>query len=583
MSFKFFDKLSQDFSELFNDKREYNVVIEVDNEENKKSFTAHSVVLRYRSSYFDKELENVTTNENLIKTIIKPNISAQIFEIILKRWMFFLSFWNPTFFKLKNDFSELFNDKREYNVVIEVDNEENKKSFTAHSVVLRYRSSYFDKELENVTTNENLIKTIIKPNISAQIFEIILKYIYGGIVDIENSDTKTIYELMVNANELELEELSVKLESYLIESKSSWLRTHFSLIYHSIFDSNEFKGLKKFYNDIIAKHPNLIFESEDFTSLQETALISILQRDDLKVKEIKIWDYVIKWGIAQNPTLPTNSEECSKENFEALKITLQRCLPLIRYFHIPDEDIWEKVKPYKKILEKQLWNDLIQHHMSPNKPVKSIVLPERTFSTPELPSRVNEPFSTIINNGEHVAELSSWIDRKITTYSLSNIPYEFQLILRGSRDGFRPKTFWEMCIGHAGTIVLAKVAGTDEIVGGYNPLAWDNSTNNTYIETNDSFIFSLKNGNIQKSILSRVINRSYALAYHNSNNQNTDGPWFGNCEFMMQSKVSDFTQDKLCWCDYDPGYNTHYEKPIRTTNEKFSIVDYEVFKIIKKH
>src|SRR4051812_23476149 len=98
---------------------------------------------------------------------------------------------------------------------------------------------------------------------------------------------------MVNANELELKELSGKLESYLIESKASWLKTYFSLIYHSIFDNNEFKGLKKFYNNIIAKHSNLIFESGDFTSLQETALVSILQRDDLNVEEIKIWDYVV--------------------------------------------------------------------------------------------------------------------------------------------------------------------------------------------------------------------------------------------------------------------------------------------------
>ena len=58
--------------------------IEVDKEENKKSFTAHSIVLRYRSPYFYKELENATTNENNIKTIIKPNISVRIFEIILK-------------------------------------------------------------------------------------------------------------------------------------------------------------------------------------------------------------------------------------------------------------------------------------------------------------------------------------------------------------------------------------------------------------------------------------------------------------------------------------------------------------------
>ncbi|RHZ83858.1 hypothetical protein Glove_87g98 [Diversispora epigaea] len=485
------------------------------------------------------------------------------------------------FDKLSQDFTELLNDKKEYNVVIEVDNEENKKSFTTHSVVLRYRSPYFDKELANVTTNENNIKTIIKPNTSAQIFEIILKYIYGGIINIENTDAKTIYELMVNSNELELKELSVKLESYLIESKASWLKTHFSLVYRSIFDSNEFKGLKKFYNDIIVKYPNLIFESEDFTSLQEAALISILKRDDLKVEETKIWDYVIKWGIEQNPTLPADSKKWSNENFKALKITLQQCLPLIRYFHIPGEDIWKKMKPYKKIFEEQLWDDITQHFISPNEPITSLVLPARIVSNPELPSRVNEPFSTIINN-EHVAELSSWIDRKPTIYSLANIPYEFQLILRGSRDGFHPKTFWNMCHGHAGTIVVAKVAETDEIIGGYNPLAWDKSTRG-YRETNDSFIFSLKNVSIQNSILSRVINENEALYYRGSGDQNIYGPEFGNLEFVMKSDASDFTQDKKCRCLYvDNHSSNYYEKSIRTTNKTFSILDYEIFKIIKK-
>ncbi|RHZ73216.1 hypothetical protein Glove_232g80 [Diversispora epigaea] len=482
------------------------------------------------------------------------------------------------FDKLSQNFSELLNDKKEYNVVIEVDKEENKKSFTTHSVVLRYRSTYFDKELENATTNENHIKTIIKPNISVQIFEIILKYIYGGIVDIENTDTKTIYELMVNANELELKELSRKLESYLIESKASWLRTHFSLVYHSIFGSNEFKGLKKFYNDIIVKYPNLIFESEGFTSLQETALISILKRDDLQVEEIKIWDYVIKWGISQNPNLPADSKEWSNENFETLKITLHQCLPLIRYFHIPGKVIWEKVKPYKKILEEQLWDDIIKQYVSPNEPINSIVLPARIISNPELPSRVNEPFSSIINK-EHVAELSSWIDRKSTIYSLTYIPYEFQLILRGSRDGFHPKTFWNMCHEHAGTIVVVKVSGTDEIVGGYNPLAWDNAIGGSEMKTYNSFIFSLKNGNIQNSILSRVKSRG-GLFYPTDQMY---GPSFGNYEFRMESNVSDFTQDKRCQCRINGILGiTHYEKPIRTTNELFSIVDYEVFKVIEK-
>ncbi|RHZ82469.1 hypothetical protein Glove_109g21 [Diversispora epigaea] len=467
------------------------------------------------------------------------------------------------FDKLSQDFSELLNDKKECNVVIEVDKEKNKKSFTSHSVVLRYRSTFFTKELENIVTNESQVKTILKPNISAQIFEIILKYIYDGVVNFENLETKIIYELMIVANELEFKELSEKLEN---NNKC-----------------NEFKGLKQFYNDIITKHPNLIFESEDFTSLQEAALISILEKDNLQLEEIKLWDNVIKWGIAQNPKLPTNFEEWSKENFKTLKTTLQQCLPLIRYFHISEKDVWEKLKPYRKILGTQLWDDLQQHRIFPNLPVKSLVLPARIISNPELSQRVNELISTIISE-EHLAEISTWIDRKSTIYSLSNVPYKLQLILRGSKDGFQPKTFWNMCNGHAGTIVIVKVAGTGEILGGYNPLAWGNSKikgTYMYMETNDSFIFSLKNGNIQNSILSRVKNKSCALRYFRCD-QKRYGSCFGNSEFSLESGVSDFTKDKICWCTYGSYYNFYYEKRIRTTSETFSIVDYEIFKIIKK-
>ncbi|RHZ83908.1 hypothetical protein Glove_87g16 [Diversispora epigaea] len=221
----------------------------------------------------------------------------------------------------------------------------------------------------------------------------------------------------------------------------------------------------------------------------------------------------------------------------------------------------------------------------PNKPVNSFVSPARSILTPKLTSRVNETFSSTINK-EHVSELSSWVDRKSTIYSSANNPYEFQLILRGSRDGFHPKTFWNMCHGHAGTIVVVKIAGTDEIVGGYNPLAWDNSKRGSKMKTNDSFIFSLKNRNNENSILSRVIDSSNrALYYHND--QNTHGPWFGNCEFMMKSDVSDFTQDKQCRCRVG-SFNRQksryffYEKSITTSSKNFSIVDYEVFKIIKK-
>ncbi|RHZ61175.1 hypothetical protein Glove_349g129 [Diversispora epigaea] len=626
------------------------------------------------------------------------------------------------FDKLSQNFIELLDDKDDYDVIIEVKNKE--KSFMAHSNILKHRSSYFRKELENIQPNKNNIKTIIKSSISAQIFDVILKYIYGGIVNLENVETRFIYDLMLIANELEFEELTTKLATHLIETKTSWLKTHFSFIYHSIFINNK---LEKFCNDIIVKYPNLIFEDSDYTSLPESALISLLKRDDLQIEEIKIWDYMIKWGISQNPTLPKNLVEWNKENLLTLKTTLQQCLPYIRYFHIPgnkiqpfkkilDKQLWKdlmqylispdrpvnsiilparsvlipelpvrekepfsiiitnehvaeisswidlkypnlifedsdytslpesalisllkrddlqieeikiwdymikwgisqnptlpknlvewnkenlltlkttlqqclpyiryfhipgnKIQPFKKILDKQLWKDLMQYLISPDRPVNSIILPARSVLIPELPVREKEPFSIIITN-EHVAEISSWIDRKPDTYSLADISYEFQLILRGSMNGFAPQTFWDKCHGHSRTVIVMKVKGTDEIFGGYNPLAWDANVNkDTWVETNDSFIFSLKNGNIENSILSRVKKSGNAFMNMSKDSQQSWGPYFGEDFNMYSPNSSNFTLDQFCvyrnWgC---------YEKPI-TTGRNFSIVDYEVFKVIKK-
>ncbi|RHZ76514.1 hypothetical protein Glove_196g45 [Diversispora epigaea] len=481
------------------------------------------------------------------------------------------------FDKLSQNFIELLNDKEDYNVIIQVKNE---KSFIAHSNVLKCRSPYFYKELKNIILNENNIKTISKPNISDEIFNVILKYIYGGIVDLDNIETKFIFDLMVAANEFEIEELTKKLENLLIETKSSWLKSHFFLVYRSIFSENNLKELEKFCNDIVAKYPSLIFDAEDFTSLQESALVSLLKRDDLQLEEVIIWEYIIKWGISQNSTLPVDLQEWTNENFITLKTALQQCLPLIRYFHIPGTGVLEKIKPYKKILDEQLWEDLTQYFMDPEQPVKSIILPSRTIFIQELPTRTREQtksLSTIITY-EHIAEISSWIDRKLSTYSLANNPYEFQLILRGSINGFAPQTFWDICHGHTSTVLIMKVKGTDEILGGYNPLIWDANPASSFGITNDSFIFSLKNCNIQNSILSRVKKPKYAILNSGKNYQNTIGPSFGTC-FCMTSVRSNFTSDKTCKCNNEKGY---YEKPIRTTTDRFSILDYEVFKVIKK-
>ncbi|RHZ76307.1 hypothetical protein Glove_199g72 [Diversispora epigaea] len=280
----------------------------------------------------------------------------------------------------------------------------NEKFFMAYPNMLKHCSLYFCKELKNVILNENNIKKITISNISDEIFDIILKYIYGDTVDLENVET----------------------------------------------NGNNFKGLEKFCNDIVAKYPSLIFDAGDFTSLRESALVFLLKRDALQLEKVIIWEYLIKWRTSQNSTLPVDLKKWTHENFETLKTTLQQCLPLIRYFHIPS-------------------NDLEQYLIDSNQPVESIILPPRIF-VQELPTRIAKPtnlFSTIITY-EHVAKISSWIDHKSTS-----------------------------------TVLIMKVKGTDEILGGYNTLIWD-ADNYGCRKTSDSFIFSLKNGGIQNSILSRI-------------------------------------------------------------------------------
>ncbi|RHZ87620.1 hypothetical protein Glove_33g210 [Diversispora epigaea] len=472
------------------------------------------------------------------------------------------------FEKLSQNFIELLNDKDDYNVIIEVENKE--KTFTAHSNVLKYRSSYFRQELENIQPNEKNIKIITKPSISSKIFDVILKYIYGGIINLEKVETSFIFDLMLIANEFELDELSKKLETILIEDKASWLKTHFSLVYRSIFVKENFKNLETFY----------------FISLPESSLVSLLKRDDLQMKEIEIWDYVIKWGITQNPTLPTNLRDWTKENFLTLKTTLQQCLPHIRYFHITIIEIYDKIRPYKKILDKQLWEDINQHLAAPDRPIKSNILPARSVLVTELPPRTNEskePFSTIISE-DHAAEISSLPPRTNESKEpFSTIISEDHAAEISSwiDHGLAPQTFWNICHGHVCTIVVAKVKGTDEIIGGYNPLTWDNTLNgnsNIWMETNDSFIFSLKNGNIQNSILSRVKETKCAILNVGKNYRKIYGPYFGY-GFSLYSRVSNFNLDNASRCD---NYLNYYEKRIKTSSDIFPIDNYEVFQVIRK-
>lgn len=69
-------------------------------------------------------------------------------------------------------------------------------------------------------------------------------------------------------------------------------------------------------------------------------------------------------------------------------------------------------------------------------------------------------------------------------------PARFELLYRGSRDGFKGQAFHERCDEKGPTITLVKTE-YDRICGGYTGISWTNPWNGGYRRDDDAFIFSL--------------------------------------------------------------------------------------------
>ncbi|PKY30129.1 hypothetical protein RhiirB3_447062 [Rhizophagus irregularis] len=100
-----------------------------------------------------------------------------------------------------------------YDVTIEVGEDPNVKIFRAHRIILSYRSQYLRRTLASTkkANKDNVLVHIIKFTKYIigfrELFQIILKYIYGGILPLNEHDTLEILKLLLAADELLLQEL----------------------------------------------------------------------------------------------------------------------------------------------------------------------------------------------------------------------------------------------------------------------------------------------------------------------------------------------------------------------------------------
>ena len=174
--------------------------------------------------------------------------------------------------------------------------------------------------------------------------------------------------------------------------------------------------------------------SSYFTSLPEKLLISLIKSDDLQMKEVEIWEHVLKWGLAQNPTLIPDPDTWTDNDFKTMENTLQHCLPSIRFFSLSSKEFLQKVGPYKKLLKRQLYHDLEASYLDPDsEPSENISLPrnikidgiiDSKFVNLNLVSTISRRVDKVDVNNKFSSQ------RTVFTTHLPYLPYRSELLLK---------------------------------------------------------------------------------------------------------------------------------------------------------
>ena len=120
-------------------------------------------------------------------------------------------------------------------------------------------------------------------------------------------------------------------------------------MYQTCFMNDSFLELQKFYIDLISENPEKIFESDDFISIPEKSLVSLIKNNNLQMSKVQVWKNVLKGELAQNPELSSDPTSLLKDDFNTLKNTLQRCVPwcvpFIEFIKFTSKETFEQSIP----------------------------------------------------------------------------------------------------------------------------------------------------------------------------------------------------------------------------------------------
>jgi hypothetical protein len=369
---------------------------------------------------------------------------------------------------------------------------------------------------------------------------------------LKNLQGSDVLKLLIAVDELNIQQLISYIQEYLIEHQTEFLHQNPTDILETVYQHEAFTDLWNFCLEKICEEPEILFNSDKFINLKAPLLELLLKRDDLNMEEIEVWESLLKWCFTQQNII-NDPTKWSKEDITKIERSLYRFISLIRFYDIKPADFFYKVYCYKEILPQDLIHSLLEFHIVPNMQPKPNVAPSRK---PKLDS--------ILIDSNHILHFASWIDKKTSSPYNNKNPYDFKLLYRSDQDGYNAASFHQKCDNKGATIWVAKIQGTTQLVGGYNPLDWYG--NHVWKNTTDSFLFYIADEkNISTAKLSYVYNANYAI-YCDKNR----GPHMG--DFLCDSSNN--------WRYYNACFGLLYPKI--GIPERFTVDNFEVFQVIKK-
>ncbi|CAI2163120.1 15365_t:CDS:2 [Funneliformis geosporum] len=367
-----------------------------------------------------------------------------------------------------------------YDVIFIVNRKPNTKKMIGHSLILKVRSSYFQKEFRRMdecnkfdTTNCYQLKF---PEYTFELFDIILEFIYGNEIVISTKDPEFILNLMKAANRFQLTNMVEYIQTYIIESQSGWINENIFKLIPVLFDNDDFPQLRTSIIRLICKDTRWFIRFDQFNELSEEFLTKFLQIDDLSIEEFHIWNAVLDWILEKNVNLCQKKKviQWSDQEVDYCRVALKPFIPFIRFFQISSFKYWDYIHEFDRILPEGLVEEMLKYYFKGSPPTDYPLLPLRNVR------KIDSDFIS----SKQAEIISLWIENK-DLKKLFGLEWEFKfnLLYSTRRHGYSIEEFHRNCDNKGATILVIKTNIPEEIIGGFNPVSWSDNESRSNFES----------------------------------------------------------------------------------------------------